>query len=229
MLSLHSYGKSSCYFIKRNARRPWLTLSKNLQFASRPWPALSKLLQFVSRCWLAHSKPKFKQDVSVDCQVCFHRQIQTKVPKETTAKFVNIWLSNAISNINLQTTNNFQQGFASHFNNGCFCKFIVNSVSEGAQNPSSMLIVGCRYSKILLYFCGNCTIFCEGEWEHLAFSQNMASGPAFGKNFASCAASGHNMASGQAFWPKLGLWAGVWPQICLRLGLWPKLCLWRSL
>ncbi len=48
-------------------------------------------------------------------------------------------------------------------------QMIVNSVSEGAQNPLSILIVGCRYSKIFINFCGDCTIFCEGEWEHLAF------------------------------------------------------------
>jgi hypothetical protein len=58
MLGLHSYSKSSCYFVKR--------------IASRPWLVLNKLLQFVSRCWLAHSKPEFKQDVSVDCQIRAH-------------------------------------------------------------------------------------------------------------------------------------------------------------
>jgi hypothetical protein len=52
-------------------------------------------------------------------------------------------------------------------------------------------------------------MFCEGEWEHLAFGQNfasgaasghnMASGPANGQNFASGVASGQNMASGPAF------------------------------
>jgi hypothetical protein len=31
--------------------------------------------KYVSRCWLAHSKPEFKQDASVDCQICFHCQI----------------------------------------------------------------------------------------------------------------------------------------------------------
>jgi hypothetical protein len=75
---------------------------------------------------------------------------------------VNAWLLNAILNVNLQTNNNFQQGFVSHFNNGCFCKFIFDSVSEGAQTPLSMLIVGCRYSKIFPHFCSNCRIFCEG-------------------------------------------------------------------
>jgi hypothetical protein len=34
--------------------------------------------------------------------------------------------------------------------------------AEGAQTPSSMLIAGCRYSKIFLHFCGDCRIFCEG-------------------------------------------------------------------
>jgi hypothetical protein len=58
----------------------------------------------------------------------FKQKYQRK-PQQDLAVF---WSSNAISNVNLQTTNNFQQRFASHFNNGCFCKFIVDSVSEGA-------------------------------------------------------------------------------------------------
>jgi hypothetical protein len=90
--------------------------------------------------------------------VRFKQQYQRKPQQD----FVDVWSSNAISNVNLQTTNNFQQGFASHFNKGFFFKFIINSVSEGARTPLSMLIVGYRYSKIFLHFCGNCRIFCEG-------------------------------------------------------------------
>ncbi len=103
---------------------------------------------------------------------------------------VDIWLLNAILNVNLQTTNNFQQGFTSHFNNSCFRKFIVDSVSEGAWTPLSMLIVGCRYSKIFLHFCNNCRIFCEGVKGSgdgvvkllSANYHNLAIGPAFGHN-----------------------------------------------
>jgi hypothetical protein len=83
-------------------------------------------------------------------------------------------------------------------------QMIVNSVSQGAQNPLSILIVGCRYSKIFLYFCSDCTIFCEVEWEHLAFGQNMASGPLFGQNLP--------MAQPLATtWPLARLLAKTWP------------------
>ncbi len=87
---------------------------------------------------------------------------QQKYLRKSQQDLVNVWLLNAISKVKLQTTNDFQQGFASHFNNCCFCKLIVNSVSEGAQTPLSMLIVGCRYSKIFLHFCNGCRIFSEG-------------------------------------------------------------------
>jgi hypothetical protein len=36
------------------------------------------------------------------------------------------------------------------------------SHSEGAQAPSSKLIVWCDYSKISFHFCKDCRIFCEG-------------------------------------------------------------------
>jgi hypothetical protein len=38
-------------------------------------------------------------------------------------------------------------------------------IFDGAQAPSSMLTVGCDYSKISLHFCKDFRIFCEGEWE----------------------------------------------------------------
>jgi hypothetical protein len=37
--------------------------------------------------------------------------------------------------------------------------------SEGAPTPLSMLIVACVYSKTSFYFCKDCRICCEGEWE----------------------------------------------------------------
>jgi hypothetical protein len=36
------------------------------------------------------------------------------------------------------------------------------STSEGAQAPSSKLIVGCGYSKISFHYCEDCRIFCDG-------------------------------------------------------------------
>ncbi len=57
----------------------------------------------------------------------------------------------------------------------------VAKTFEGAQNPSSMLIVGCNMA--------------FGP----AFGHNSASGPAFGQNLASGLAFGHNMAFGPAF------------------------------
>jgi hypothetical protein len=155
----------------------------------------------------------------------FKQKHQRKPQQDLVDPWSSNIISNAISNVNLQTTNNFQQGFTSHFDNGCFHKFIVNSVSEGAQNPLSMLIVGCRYSKIFLHFYKHCRIFCEGVKgngngivkEHpsgivslaglclfglveliLAFGHNSASGPAFGQNMASGLAFGHNLAFGPA-------------------------------
>jgi hypothetical protein len=91
-------------------------------------------------------------------------------------------------------------------------KLISIMISEGGQAPQlimkslilnsdgaqKMIVVSCN-SKIFLILQNDCTIFCEGEWEHMASGHNMASGPAFGQNFASGAASGHNVASGPAF------------------------------
>jgi hypothetical protein len=102
-----------------------------------------------------NSKKIFQLIVRYVFTVRFKQQYQRKSQQD----LVDNWSSNAILNVNLQTTNNFQQGYASHFNNGCYCKFIVNSVFEGAQTPLSMLIVGRRYSKIFLHFCGDCRIF----------------------------------------------------------------------
>jgi hypothetical protein len=48
--------------------------------------------------------------------VRFKQQYQRKSQQD----LVNNWSSNAILNVNLQTTNNFQQGYASQFNNGCY-------------------------------------------------------------------------------------------------------------
>jgi hypothetical protein len=39
--------------------------------------------------------------------------------------------------------------------------------SEGAQAPSSVLIVGYCSSKISFHFCNNCRIFCEGVKEQI--------------------------------------------------------------
>jgi hypothetical protein len=77
-------------------------------------------------------------------------------------------------------------------------QLIVKSLILNSDGARKMIVVSCN-SKIFLILQNDCTIFCEGEWEHSAFGQNMASDPAFGQNFASGAASGHNMASGQAF------------------------------
>jgi hypothetical protein len=44
-------------------------------------------------------------------------------------------------------------------------EFIPILIFDGAKAPSSMLIVGCNYSKISLHFCENFRIFREGEWE----------------------------------------------------------------
>jgi hypothetical protein len=44
-------------------------------------------------------------------------------------------------------------------------KFIPILIFDGAQAPSSMLIVRCNYSKISLHFCKDFRIFCKGEWE----------------------------------------------------------------
>jgi hypothetical protein len=44
-------------------------------------------IQLISKCWLAHSKTEFKEDDSVDCQICFYRQIQTTVPEQNAEGF----------------------------------------------------------------------------------------------------------------------------------------------
>ena len=41
-------------------------------------------------------------------------------------------------------------------------KLIPILTSEGAQAPSSKLIVGCGYSKKSFHFCKDCRTFCEG-------------------------------------------------------------------
>jgi hypothetical protein len=81
-----------------------------------------------------------------------------------------------------------QHRVASHLNDCCLLKLIVDSISEGAQFSVSMLIVWCSYFKLSFHFCEDCRIFCEGEWD-------MAFGPAFGHNMASPQDFGHNMAS----------------------------------
>jgi hypothetical protein len=155
----------------------------------------------------------------------FKQKHQRKPQQDLVDPWLSNTISNAISNLNLQTANNVQQGFTPQFNNGYFCKFIVDSVSEGARTPLSMMIVRCRYSKIFIYFCDHCRIFCEGVKgngngvikEHpseivslaglclfglvkliLAFGHNLASGPAFGHNMASGPTFGHNLAFGLA-------------------------------
>ncbi len=79
--------------------------------------------------------------------------------------------------------------------------------------------------KIFLILQNDHTIFCEGEWEHLAFGQNFASGTA----------SGHNMASGPAYGQTLPLarpLAKTWPlarPLATTLPLaWPLAKTWPS-
>jgi hypothetical protein len=49
-------------------------------------------------------------------------------------------------------------------------KLIPILTSEGAQAPSSMLIVGCDYSKISFHFCEDCRIFREGVKDNPAIT-----------------------------------------------------------
>jgi hypothetical protein len=79
----------------------------------------------------------------------------------------------------------------SHLNDCCLLKLIVVSVSEGAQTPSSVLIVGCN-----MVFG---PAFGHNSASGLAFGHNLASGPAFGHNMSFGPAFGHNMAFGLAF------------------------------
>ncbi len=67
-----------------------------------------------------NSNKMFQLIVGYVFTVRFKQQYQRKLQQD----LVDVWLSNAILNVNLQTTNSFQQVFASHFSNGCFCKFI---------------------------------------------------------------------------------------------------------
>jgi hypothetical protein len=80
---------------------------------------------------------------------------------------VDAWSLNAFPIAKLRTMADFQQTEMSHSNSDF--QLLVNSIltlhSEPAQTPSSMLIVGCIYSKISFHFCKDCGIFSQGEWE----------------------------------------------------------------
>jgi hypothetical protein len=69
------------------------------------------------------------------------------------------------------------------------------------------------YSEISIHFCKGCRIFHEGVKEaiidainrnNMAFSHNIAIGPAFGQYMAFAQAIGHNMTFGPAFGPAFG-------------------------
>jgi hypothetical protein len=103
------------------------------------------------------------------------------------------------------------------------CLFSLKQGPPVSNHRYANHIVECRYSKILLHFCGHCRIFCEGVKdngnrvikEHLsgivmlaglclvclvelipAFGHNSVFGLVFCHNMASGPASGHNLTFG---------------------------------
>ena len=112
--------------------------------------AFSKLMALIAKFLLASYANAFPSlSLAAGSQV----QFKEKKPQQD---LVDAWssnaISNAISNASLQTTNDFQHRVASHLNNGCLCRLIVDSVSEGAHaapiifcNGFFELIVACSY------------------------------------------------------------------------------------